>query len=670
MNYMNVMRHAMALVAVCGHVWTAPAADALVAGLGASAAGNRAAIQRAVDDVSAQGGGRVIVPIGAWTTGSIELKSGVELHLPKGCLLKGSTDRRDYNANDAFPESFKSDGEEWSGGHLVYGHHVENVAITGGGVIDGSGPAFFGECDEDSRWPWYKFGLKLHPTDRTWFRPGVMVAFFCSKNIRLEGVTLANTPAWTCHLRCCDGATIRGVTIDADRTIANSDGFSIDCTRNVTVEKCTLRTGDDGIAIRASCRCAGHAQTNFCENIRVRDCDIWSCCYGIRLGIGTGTIRNVEVTDTRVHEASESGIGFTPAWIPGKRNCHITDIRFRKCTVSECMRPVEGGPSEGDSCVTGILFEDCVFNTLRPTRLTGGPRCEISFVRCVRHPIARLKVRHRLGYAEREISNARYVFAQIDGDKSRIALKDCLPRPLESMGVLALSFDDRNFEDWERALPVFAKYGAHATFFICGEFDPPAIRTAKRLMAEGHSIGLHGQHHANAPETIAAKGAAGYLAAEITTVKQQCSVAYIPVRNFAYPNCRRDEASDKLLLSRFDRLRGGIRGVRPYDPKGEKRAGLKPLATDDRVFFPVAELSARRVLNTVLIGESYNTDIDDVVACIRRAGERRECLVLASHGIHHGAKGISMKTEWLEKILAAARQYGVRVLGYDEIPLR
>lgn len=658
------MKSALLAVVAAIPVFESPAAPLA---LGTDAAANRVAIQKAVDAASAAGGGRVDIPAGEWLTGSIRLKDGVELHLEKGATLRGSTNRADYNANDAFPDNRWSDAEEWSGGHLVWAWCAERIAITGEGTIDGNGPAFFGDCDEDSRFPWYKYGLKLHPLDREWFRPGMMVAFFRCRDVRLAGVTLARTPAWTCHLRCCDGVDIRNVTVDADRTIANSDGFSIDCTRNVKVEKCVLRTGDDGFAIRAAC--ASHASTNFCENIEIRDCDVSSCCYGIRFGIGTGTIRNVRVFDTRIHEASESGIGFTPAWINASRNCHIEDIRISNCTISQCARPVSGAPSGGDSKIVGIRFEDCIFNTLLPIALKGSDRCQMTFRNCVRHPIEKLQVRHRLGWCEREIRNKRMVFAEIGGDRDKVRIENCRPLPFGSAGVLVLGFDDRNFDDWEKAIPLFAKYGAHATFFVSGEFTPDAVRAAKRLRAAGHSIGLHGQHHASAPETIAKRGWAGYCAAELDTVVRQCDVAYIPVRNFAYPNHLRDDGSDKSLLTRFDRLRGGLKGVRPYDPKGVRRAGLKPLATDDRVFFPVAELPSRRVLASVLLGEAYNTDIEDVVACIRRAGERKETLVFASHGIRRDAKGIHLKTEWLERMLAAARDAGVAVLGYDELPL-
>ena len=76
------------------------------------------------------------------------------------------------------------------------------------------------------------------------------------------------------------------------------------------------------------------------------------------------------------------------------------------------------------------------------------------------------------------------------------------------------------------------------------------------------------------------------------------------------------------------------------------------------------------ILGGVILGEAYNTDIDDVVSCVKRAGERSEALVLTSYGIHPNAKDIHMKTEWLERILSAAQKYGVAVLSFDEVPLR
>ena len=640
--------------------------------LGASPAGNRAAIQGEIDAVAAKGGGRVTIPAGAWLTGSLELKSGVELHLEKGATLKGSTKPCDYNAADVFPENFHSVGEEWSGGHLIYGYKVENVAITGEGVIDGSGPDFFGEVEITGWFPWYKYGLKLHPIDRLWFRPGPMVAFFLSRNIRFEDVTFANTPCWTVHLRCCDGFKAKGVKILADRTIANSDGFSIDCTRNVEIERCKVKTGDDGFAIRAAC--PRHAETNLCEHIRVRDCDVWSCCFGVRLGVGSGTIRDVVFEDCRFHESAE-GIGFTPAWVRGARNVYIEDCTFRRCAVGQCERPVATQIPDADTRVRGIRFEDCAFESLFPAQVDGSAAVkvgEFSFVRCSRKAIRRTKAffdeRWNIENGKR-IRRHADIFAEIGTNVMNVAVKDCTPGPASRHGVLLLSFDDRNFDGWIAALPVFEKYGAHATFFVSGGADDDTVRKMKTLAARGHTIGLHGFAHRNAPEAVDELGEEGYYAADVEVPKRQCDVAYVEVTSFAYPNCRRDDRTDALFFRKgFAHVRGGIGGLRPYDPKGEKRGALKPLVTDERMFFPASELPKRRRLDTVLMGEAYNTDISEFLACVRRAAERDEALVIASHNIAPDAHGINMKTEWLEALLAEAKKRGVKVIGYNELP--
>ena len=63
------------------------------------------------------------------------------------------------------------------------------------------------------------------------------------------------------------------------------------------------------------------------------------------------------------------------------------------------------------------------------------------------------------------------------------------------------------------------------------------------------------------------------------------------------------------------------------------------------------------------MGESYHTDIEDILRAIKRAGERGEALFVVSHGIEPDAKDISMKTEWLERILSSADDSGVLVRG-------
>ena len=236
-------------------------------------------------------------------------------------------------------------------------------------------------------------------------------------------------------------------------------------------------------------------------------------------------------------------------------------------------------------------------------------------------------------------------------------------------GAIVLSFDDRNFDSWEKSVPLFRKYGARATFFYCGALDERAKNSLWRLShCEGHSIGLHGLGHRNADSAVVSMGAEAYWEKEIAPQLDACRAAGLNITSFAYPNCRFSEDTDALFREKgFLHVRGGLKGVSPYDPKGEKRGMLKPIHTVDEAFIPSRELRNRFRLDTVLVGEAYNTDIEDILKCVRRCSARNEVFVVASHGIAPNAKGINMKTEWLELILATAKEYGVAVISFNEL---
>ena len=111
-----------------------------------------------------------------------------------------------------------------------------------------------------------------------------------------------------------------------------------------------------------------------------------------------------------------------------------------------------------------------------------------------------------------------------------------------------------------------------------------------------------------------------------------------------------------------------MKGATPYDPDGVKQADRKPLVANDAVFFPASELTKRFRIDTIIVGEAYHTDIDEICACLRRAAERREVLSITSHDIAPDAGHIHMKVEWLETILATASECGLAIIGFDELP--
>ena len=258
----------------------------------------------------------------------------------------------------------------------------------------------------------------------------------------------------------------------------------------------------------------------------------------------------------------------------------------------------------------------------------------------------------------------KIIVTDYDGMISDCALK---AKTWPRHGVVALSFDDRNLDGWSAALPIFSKYGAQVTFCLSGDVDSNAVSFVRRAMDGGHELALHGLRHRNADEAVRKLGAENYWTAEIAPQLDACKAAGIPVRTFAYPNCCHDTASDELFAAHgFTRLRGSVSGVaspNPYDPKGERLAAWHPVATFDGAFASAVDYLTERNIANVIVGESYHTDIEDILRAIRRAGERGELISLVSHKIGPGARSINMKTEWLERILASAREAGVLIRG-------
>lgn len=234
-------------------------------------------------------------------------------------------------------------------------------------------------------------------------------------------------------------------------------------------------------------------------------------------------------------------------------------------------------------------------------------------------------------------------------------------------GVVALSFDDHNLAAWTNAFPLFAQHDARVTFFVSGAIGPAEIAFARQAHASGHEFALHGLKHRNADREQASVGLDAYWATEVEPQLAACRAAGISVRSYAYPNCRHTPETDELFVRHgFTRLRGNLAEVpipHPYDPQGKLLDQWKPLATYDGMYAPATTFLSRCLIANVIMGEAYHTDIEDILAAMDRAGRRAELLSIVSHGISPGARGINMKTEWLERMLSSARRLGVVVRG-------
>jgi len=320
-----------------------------------------AAIQKALDACAGRGE-RVIVPAGKYLTGTIWLKSKTELRLEKGAVLFGSPDLADYNDNEAYPQNYWSPSEGWSGKHLVIALEVEDVAITGEGVIDGNGTAFLNanippDPVRKKRMA-YRLGYSNLPDRSKMTRPGQELAFYESRGIRLEGVTLRNMAMWTCFLHGCDDVDIRNVKIDNDLRFANTDGFDIDACRNVRITGCDVSTADDAFAIRC-CPKRLKSKRAVCENIVIDDCKVRTECEVVRIGVGDGLVRNVRITNLDV---SDAGRGFVVQSIyPGTKykGLGIEDVYIADCNLRKVVQAiaVTAGTTNAASALRNVTFE-------------------------------------------------------------------------------------------------------------------------------------------------------------------------------------------------------------------------------------------------------------------------------------------------------------------------
>ena len=264
-----------------------------------------AAIQAAIDACHANGGGTVNIPAGRYVTGSIFLKDHVELHLCHGATLAASTDLADYNADDAYEQNYGSTAEEWRPKHLIMAIECTDVAISGSGTIDASGDFFYEDAKFYPDYEWmtgyaWRQGM-AYARDKELLRPGQVVCFIECTDVRVYDVTIRNSPAWSLFLHGCERVTVRGVRIFNPPHFGNTDGIDIDCCRFVTVSDCIIDTGDDAITLRTAATRLKKPRP--CEFITITNCVLSCSVMAIRIGVGTGNIRHVCISNIVIPRA-------------------------------------------------------------------------------------------------------------------------------------------------------------------------------------------------------------------------------------------------------------------------------------------------------------------------------------------------------------------------------
>ena len=251
---------------------------------------NTASIQQAVEAVSAQGGGTVIVPKGVFLCGSIVLKSGVELRVKKGATLLGSTNPFDYKRATGHPG-------------LILADSASDVSITGDGSIDGQGLQLaltidslyhLGQFDD----PGYSHD-RMRPSEAV--RPYILGFNHCS-NVVVKRVTVRNGAGWVQVFTQCNRVMIDSIAVEST-AYWNNDGMDICDCRNVSITNCTVNAADDGICLKSM------SPGSFNDSISISHCTIRSSASAVKFGTDSrGGFKNITVSHITVYDTYRSAI--------------------------------------------------------------------------------------------------------------------------------------------------------------------------------------------------------------------------------------------------------------------------------------------------------------------------------------------------------------------------
>jgi hypothetical protein len=254
----------------------------------------RPAIQKAIDACAAAGGGTVLIAPGEYTSGTLRLRSHVRFEIQAGATLYASPDPQAYEF-----------GQVPSKASLFYGEDLEDISICGRGTVDGQAEYEWREDDFERGFDHKELMQSLGKPLMRSFPKGFpkrevfphLVWLGRSKDVRITGLKFLRSPSWTLALYGCERAVFDGLYLYSSlKEAVWADGIDLDGCRDVSIEHCTIETGDDCVVF-ISTDVWGPARA--CENITVANCRLSSASAGVKFSEGNRAgIRNVLVRDT------------------------------------------------------------------------------------------------------------------------------------------------------------------------------------------------------------------------------------------------------------------------------------------------------------------------------------------------------------------------------------
>jgi polygalacturonase len=295
------------------------------------------AINRAIEACANAGGGTVRLPAGTYLSGSIHLKSNINLLIDAGATILGAPQNmKAYDPAEPFEgTAYQDGGHTYFHNSLIWGENLVNVSITGQGMINGGG---------------------LTRSDRAVGAGPInqgdkAIALKLCRNVLLRDITIYHGGHFAVLVTGCDNMTIDNVTMDTNR-----DGLDIDCCRNVMVSNCRINSpNDDALCPKSSFALGKPVIT---ENLTIVNCQVSGFEEGTLLDGRMLPSRN---KNGRIKFGTEANGGF--------RN-----ITIANCTVRQCrgiaLEEVDGGILENISISNITMMDVAVY----PIYITLGRR--------------------------------------------------------------------------------------------------------------------------------------------------------------------------------------------------------------------------------------------------------------------------------------------------------
>jgi polygalacturonase len=243
-------------------------------------------IQAAIDAANQAGGGLVLFPLGTYLTGSLVLKSKVELHLEAKATLLGSTARSDYRAG------------RWYA--LLLADSQDDITISGSGTIDGRGRELAQDVIRR-----VKQGEIIDPMGNN--RPSErqrpqLVEFRDCRRVHVSGVTLRDSACWVQNYIQCQDLRIDRIHVNST-AYWNNDGMDITDCKTVRVTHCDINSADDGICLKSEAGGTG------CEDVEVSACHIRSSASAFKCGTASHAgFQSINVHDLLIYDTYRSAV--------------------------------------------------------------------------------------------------------------------------------------------------------------------------------------------------------------------------------------------------------------------------------------------------------------------------------------------------------------------------